>query len=508
MAVNNIVTATFRDSRSSSTRALTQYDYGQILKIEGIDLPSSFEAHFANCGMGNETKLQIGQNNQVEIPDEYLVSGKSVICYIYLHSDESDGETVYTITIPVTPRAKPTDYKPTPVEQTVIEQTLAALNSGIAHVDEIADGIPESIDTALQEAKESGEFDGPQGEPGPQGIPGEEGPQGIPGEKGEKGDPGPGLNVHICSSSEYDPVTRVPTVQNPEEDVLYLVPAETVKTSDMFAEWAWVNNQWELFGSAAVDLSGYALKSELPTKVSDLQNDSGFISTETDPTVPAWAKAANPPEVPVQDVQVNGVSVLQDGVANVPRANTTDYGVVRLSGSYGIQGYGSGSPTIGIIKATDNEIKIASSVYRVISPEKQNAATFYGLATASGDTTQSQSSNPVGTYTDSAKSAIQTMLGVEQGVSFVATVSGTVVTINGIANTRYVCGEVATITITPPSTGTIDILFQSGSTAAVLTVPSTVKWPEWFDATALDADTTYELVITDGVYGGVMAWPD
>jgi hypothetical protein len=33
----------------------------------------------------------------------------------------------------------------------------------------------------------------------------------------------------------------------------------------------------------------------VPTKTSDLDNDSGFISTETDPTVPSWAKQQNKP---------------------------------------------------------------------------------------------------------------------------------------------------------------------------------------------------------------------
>lgn len=33
----------------------------------------------------------------------------------------------------------------------------------------------------------------------------------------------------------------------------------------------------------------------VPTKVSQLQNDSGFLSSETDPTVPSWAKQQNPP---------------------------------------------------------------------------------------------------------------------------------------------------------------------------------------------------------------------
>ena len=43
---------------------------------------------------------------------------------------------------------------------------------------------------------------------------------------------------------------------------------------------------------------------------------------------------------------------------------------------------------------------------------KMDSLTFYGLAKAAGDTTQASSSNAVGTYTDDAKTAIQTMIGV------------------------------------------------------------------------------------------------
>lgn len=86
------------------------------------------------------------------------------------------------------------------------------------------------------------------------------------------------------------------------------------------------------------------------------------------------------------------------------------------------------------------------------------------------------------------------------------TVSGTTPSITGAANTRYMCGEVASISITPPASGTIEVIFTSGTTPAVLTLPSTVKLPEWFDATALEASAIYDFIITDGVYGAVMTW--
>ena len=83
------------------------------------------------------------------------------------------------------------------------------------------------------------------------------------------------------------------------------------------------------------------------------------------------------------------------------------------------------------------------------------------------------------------------------------TVSGTDVSINGAANTRYICGEVSTINITPPASGIIDVIFSSGSTVAVLTLPQTVKMPYWFE---VETNKTYEISILDGVYGVVASW--
>lgn len=85
-------------------------------------------------------------------------------------------------------------------------------------------------------------------------------------------------------------------------------------------------------------------------------------------------------------------------------------------------------------------------------------------------------------------------------------VSGSTPTIVAESDKRYICGEVSTIDFTPSATGVCDVVFTSGSTPAVLTVPNTVKFPSWFDPTSLDADTTYEINVLNGVYGAVMAW--
>lgn len=207
----------------------------------------------------------------------------------------------------------------------------------------------------------------------------------------------------------------------------------------------------------------------------------------------------------VADIQVNEMSIVNDGVANISPASVSAYGVVKVGSGLSIN---ETNGTLQISAAGTTAIKQGASGVFPIVPYGQHESAFYGLAKAAGDATQSASSNAVGTYTPEAKTAIQTMLGVEQGVTFVETVTGTTPTITGQPNVRYICGEVSLLTITPPSAGTITVIFESGSTPAVLTLPNTVKFPEWVDISTLEANTTYELIITDGVYGGVMSWAD
>ena len=92
---------------------------------------------------------------------------------------------------------------------------------------------------------------------------------------------------------------------------------------------------------------------------------------------------------------------------------------------------------------------------------------------------------------------------------FVVTVSGTTPTINAQAGARYVCGKVATISIAPPASGCIDVVFQSGSTPTVLTITPptgvTVKWANGFDPTSLEANATYEINIMNGL-GVAVSW--
>lgn len=167
---NNIVKVGFGPGRNARTRTLYQWDHGMLLEFVGINLPDTYTVHFSNNSSAGSAKTQIGGAGGVSIPDEYLTTGLYVYAWVYLHSGEDDGETVYTVTIPVAQRPRPTDDPPTPVQQELIEQAIAALNAGVGAVDGALATVQATVDAALKAAKDSGEFDGPPGEPGKSGF--------------------------------------------------------------------------------------------------------------------------------------------------------------------------------------------------------------------------------------------------------------------------------------------------------------------------------------------------
>ena len=131
--MSNIVTAVFDNSSFTYTNHVYQYDYGLILKIEGLELPAVYEVHFSNTEFSGESQIALGGPEGVEIPNEYLMSGDNIYTWLFLHTGENDGEVQFKIEIPVRKRARPNDDY-TPEQQTLIEQTIALLNAYVNSV--------------------------------------------------------------------------------------------------------------------------------------------------------------------------------------------------------------------------------------------------------------------------------------------------------------------------------------------------------------------------------------
>lgn len=155
----NILNVDFtgRQSNKLVASSLYQYDYGQVLKVNGIELPEVYEVHFANKTTGY-TKTMLGGSEGVRIPDEFLISGEEIVVYIFLHAGETDGETEYRINIPVIKRPVPTDVKPTDEEQGLITQTVAALNSAVDSVRDVESAARAYAETASESASQASDY--------------------------------------------------------------------------------------------------------------------------------------------------------------------------------------------------------------------------------------------------------------------------------------------------------------------------------------------------------------
>lgn len=168
----------------------------------------------------------------------------------------------------------------------------------------------------------------------------------------------------------------------------------------------------------------------IPTKISDLVDDSGHYTkpaegipaTDFDAgaqtairrAISAYQKPVN--GIPTSDLEETYLTEHQDlsnYVQKTDYATSDNAGVMKVNSAalYGMF-VDSTDHYLKMMPAASLIIKNGVEKYKAIAPFKQHESTFYGLAKAAGDTTQSQSSNAVGAYTDEAKAAIQQMLDV------------------------------------------------------------------------------------------------
>ena len=130
------------------------------------------------------------------------------------------------------------------------------------------------------------------------------------------------FDIHICANGEYNSSTHVPTISDPDIHTFYLVPNGS--ENDLYDEWIYINNAWEKFGSARIDLSDYVTTSAMNTALAGKQNTLTFDDTPTE-------NSNNP-------VTSDGVKTALDGKQNTltfdntPKANSNN--PVKSGGVY------------------------------------------------------------------------------------------------------------------------------------------------------------------------------
>ena len=119
--------------------------------------------------------------------------------------------------------------------------------------------------------------------------------------------------LSTISGLQLEVVTNLPTT-NISSNTIYLKPLDSAKENNIYEEYVYINNKWEIIGTTKVDLSEYAkltdidnikngttvvgkatkdgagnvikdtyaTKTEIPTKTSELTNDSNFLTEHQD----------------------------------------------------------------------------------------------------------------------------------------------------------------------------------------------------------------------------------
>lgn len=347
--MNNIIECKLESTYKEIFTGLWQHDYGQILRITGVEFPKAVEIQFSLNEKSGSTITRIGTTvdgaTEVQIPNELLKNdGRTydycIYAYIYL-TDETSGSTEYEIVLRVKSRTKPENPSEEPLpEPNIFHETVAAVNASaeraekavsdaenirdnlnldlsekitrpqtaevgqvlaVKEIDESGkptvfeaedvkvptktselendsgfltehqdisgkldkDKLPEAIDDALAQAKESGEFNGKDGAPG------------------EKGDPG---------ETTY--------VENPYDDT--------------------------------------EIKKEIAAKVGYSEVVGNQLLMYADDTKKKLLATLELPSG-VEDVRISGESIVENGIAEMPMMGTGKSGLIQFKGGYGLQ---------------------------------------------------------------------------------------------------------------------------------------------------------------------------
>lgn len=136
--------------------------------------------------------------------------------------------------------------------------------------------------------------------------------------------------VGKITSFEYKIVDSLPATSEGKKGVIYLVAHSGSTTNNVYDEYIFLPAEgstaarYEKIGTTDIDLTPYAKKTEIPTKVSDITNDIGFITAQT--SASHIVNAIN--KLDYSDTAVEGQYVSSvsetDGVITVTRANFAD----------------------------------------------------------------------------------------------------------------------------------------------------------------------------------------
>lgn len=149
-------------STYTTVSGLWQYDYGQVLRIQGIKLPPAVEIHFSLQERGGESVTRVGTTRDnvtdVVIPDSMLENADTaadykIYAFIYL-ADQEIGQTEYKISMSVKSRPKPEGFSK-PEDTELFREAINEVNKSATSAQESATKSATAKDESIAASKEA-----------------------------------------------------------------------------------------------------------------------------------------------------------------------------------------------------------------------------------------------------------------------------------------------------------------------------------------------------------------
>lgn len=159
-----MIIADFKDENYKRVTGLWQWDYGQVLRIQGLNLPKAVEIHFSLQESGGEAKKRIGFTKDgvtdVVIPESMLENEEAIddynaYAFVYL-TDDTSGQTEYKICMPVKARPKPEAFDK-PEDGEIFREAIKAVNDAADRAEESERQIGEYAEQTKADAIKTGE---------------------------------------------------------------------------------------------------------------------------------------------------------------------------------------------------------------------------------------------------------------------------------------------------------------------------------------------------------------
>lgn len=136
--MNRIIECRLDSTYKEIYTGIWQHDYGQILRITGVDLPKAVEVQFSLRDKGGDTLTRIGTTvdgvTEVKVPDSFLKNEnctQNYLIYAWIYvTDDASGNTEYQIILHVKSRPKPEEPTEEPLpEPNIFHETVEAVNA-------------------------------------------------------------------------------------------------------------------------------------------------------------------------------------------------------------------------------------------------------------------------------------------------------------------------------------------------------------------------------------------